>query len=162
MKQDRFLLGILIGIGILAVLAIVRVLTYSPTQMNYGEESTPQGVVHNYLTAVYRGEYERAYTYLADNEQKPSLDTFRRSFMTGMIDPRNTMARVGKEEIIGGKTARVEVHILYPSSDPFSSSYGNVQYAFLMLQGESWKIESMPYPFWDGSWYSPAPALPSD
>lgn len=159
MKRDRFLISILIGVGILAVLAIVRVLTYSPPKMDYGEETTPQGVVHNYLVALYRGEYEKAYSYLADKEQKPSLEAFRRSFLMGMIDTKNTMAQVGKAEIIG-KEARVEVNILYTSSDPFSGSYNNIQYAFLIHQDEAWKIESMPYPFWDSTWYMPEPAPP--
>ncbi|MFN3741139.1 MAG: hypothetical protein ACK4VW_00520 [Anaerolineales bacterium] len=156
MNRDRFLIGILIGIGILAALTVVRVLTYSPAEMTYGEDATPQGVVHNYIVAIYRGEYEKAYSYLADKEQKPSLDAFRRSFLMGIMDnTKNMMAQVGRAEIVDGKEARVEVSIIYASSDPFSGSYSNIQYAILVRQGEAWKIEFMPYPFWDGSWYTP-------
>lgn len=118
MKKDRFLLGILIGIGILVLLAVVRVLTYSPAEMTYGEETTPQGVVHNYLVAVYRQEYERAYSYLADKAKKPTLDGFRRSFLMGMVDPKQAMVQVGKAEIVDETQARVEVNIIYVSSDP--------------------------------------------
>ncbi|MEJ5241837.1 MAG: hypothetical protein WHS87_11625 [Anaerolineales bacterium] len=162
MKKDRFLLGILIGIGILVLLAVVRVLTYSPAEMTYGEETTPQGVVHNYLVAVYRQEYERAYSYLADKAKKPTLDGFRRSFLMGMVDPKQAMVQVGKAEIVDETQARVEVNIIYVSSDPFGGSYSNVQYAFLVRQDGAWKIESMPYPFWDGSWYEVLPVSPGD
>lgn len=162
MKRDRFLLGILIGISVLIVLAVVRVLTYSPTEMTYGEETTPQGIVHNYLVAIYRHEYERAYSYLADKEKKPSLEAFRRSFLMGMVDPKNAMAQVGKVEIVDETQARVEINIIYASSDPFGGSYSNVQYALLVRQDGTWKIESMPYPFWDGNWYEALPLPPGD
>jgi|YNPBryantNP2012_1023418.scaffolds.fasta_scaffold09010_3 hypothetical protein len=162
MKNDRFLLAILLGIGLLSIVAVIRVLTYAPPAMTYGEESTPEGVVHNYLVAIYRGDYERAYSYLADKEKKPSLETFRRAFVLGLINPKEAMAQVGKVTPINDKEARVEINILYSGADPFSPGYSNLQYALLVRQGEAWKIQSMPYPFWDSSWYEIVPPPPTD
>ncbi len=163
MKNDRFLMTILIGIALLIVIAIIRVLTYSPPEMTYKEENTPEGVVHNYLVAVYRGDYEKAYSYLADKEKKPSLETFRRSLVLGIVNPQNAMAQVGKVTFLSDNEARVEVNLIYNTSDPFRSSYTDLQYAFLIRQGGAWKIETMPYPFWDSSWYELIPErLPVD
>ncbi len=157
MKNDRFLVAILIAIALLIVVAIIRVLTYSPPEMTYKEENTPEGVVHNYLVAIYRGDYEKAYSYLVDKEKKPSLETFRRSFLLGIVNPQDAMAQVGKVTFLSDNEARVEVNLIYNTSDPFSSSYTNLQYAFLRRQGDAWKIETMPYPFWDTSWYELIP-----
>ncbi len=89
MKQDRFLLGILIGIGVL-ILAALIVFFSRQNQQTYNPEGTPDGAVHNYILAVLNGNYQKAYGYLADLDNKPSYDTFRRSFATGSVNPSDT------------------------------------------------------------------------
>ena len=48
MKQDKFLTGILIGVGALVVLALVLFFTRQDKR-DYLPEDTPEGVAHNYV-----------------------------------------------------------------------------------------------------------------
>ena len=156
MKQDRVLTGIFIGIGVLIIAALAVFFVRKDTQ-TYVSEETPEGVVHNYIVAVLEKDYEKAYTYLADLENKPTFDQFRDSFVTGMLNPDNSAVDVGDSEITGDD-AFVEVAMIYNSSDPFSSGYRDVQRAILLKQGNTWKISSMPtYYLWDYSWYQEPP-----
>ena len=152
MKQDRFLTGILIGIGVLVVLALVIFFARKDTQ-TYVADETPEGAVHNYVVAVLNKDYEKAYGYLADLEHKPTLEQFRDSFLKGMVNPDNYAVDIGQSDVIGDN-ATVEVALIYNSSDPFSTGYRDTsQRAILIKQNGLWKISSMPYNFWDYSWY---------
>jgi hypothetical protein len=63
MKQtDRFLWGIVVGSVLLAAASFIMVLRLP--QPTYIEDATPEGVVHNYLLALKRKDYGRAYQYL--------------------------------------------------------------------------------------------------
>ena len=59
MKQDRFLTGILVGIAVLVVVALVAFFIRKDTQ-SYVSDDVPEGVVHNYVLAVLNGDYEKA------------------------------------------------------------------------------------------------------
>lgn len=156
MRQDRFLTGILIGIGVLVVLALAVFFLRSDTQ-TYISEDTPEGVVHNYVLAALNRDYEKAYGYLADLEHKPTYEEFRDAFLMGVVNPDNSAVDVGRSEITND-TASVEVALIYNPSDPFSTGYRDVQRAVLVLQGGEWKISSMPsYYFWDYNWYQEPP-----
>ena len=156
MKQDRFLTGILIGIGILVVIALTVFFTRKDSQ-TYVAEDTPEGVVHNYVVAILEKDYEKAYGYLADLEHKPTMDAFRQSFLNGSVNPNNAGVDIGASEITNNE-ASVEVAMIYNPSDPFSSGYRDTQRAVLVKQNGAWRISSMPtYYFWDYSWYSQPP-----
>lgn len=156
MKQDRFLIGILIGIFIL-ILAALTVFFTRQNKQTYGSEEAPEGVVHNYVLAVLNKDYHRAYTYLADLENKPNYDNFRRSFLTGSLNPSNTGIKISKADV-SGEDATVEISTVYRPSDPFSTEYNNPGVAQLVKQNGSWKITSMPaYNIWDYSWYQAPP-----
>jgi len=156
MKQDRFLTGILIGIGILVVIALTVFFTRKDSQ-TYIAEDTPEGVVHNYVVAILNKDYERAYGYLADLEHKPTSDDFRQSFLNGLVNPNSGAVDIGGSEISNDE-ASVEVVMVYNPSDPFSSGYRDTQRALLVKQDGAWKISSMPsYYFWDYNWYSEPP-----
>lgn len=156
MKQDRFLVGILIGIGLLVVAALAVFFTRNDTQ-TYVSEDTPEGVTHNYVVAILNKDYEKAYTYLAELDNKPTYEQFRDAFIKGMVNPDNAAVDIGGSEITGD-TASVEVAIVYNPTDPFSTGYRDVQRAVLVTQGGNWKLSSMPtYYFWDYNWYSEQP-----
>ena len=156
MKQDRFLTGILIGIGLLVIIALTVFFTRKDSQ-TYIAEDTPEGVVHNYVVAILDKDYEKAYGYLADLDHKPTLDEFRQSFLNGSVNPNNGAVDVGQSEISNDE-ASVEVAMIYNPSDPFSSGYRDTQRALLVKQNGAWKISSMPtYYFWDYPWYSEPP-----
>jgi hypothetical protein len=156
MKQDRFLVGILTGIVVL-IIAALSVFFLRQDKQTYGPEDTPEGVVHNYVLAVINKDYQKAYNYLADLENKPSYDNFRRSFVTGSINPLNAGVKIGKADVTD-EDATVEVSMLNTPSDPFGSEYNNVGVAQLVKQNGTWKISSMPtYNMWDYSWYQAPP-----
>ena len=151
MKQDRFLLGIVIGIGVLAVIALGLFFMRQDTQA-YLTTNTPEAVVHNYVLALTNSDYEKAYGYLADLEHKPTYAEFRQSFFNRMVNPEGVGVDVGKSEV-NGDEATVEITLMYSSSDPFSNNYNNTDRAQLVRQNGEWKLSSMPYNFWDYNWY---------
>lgn len=156
MKQDRFLTGILVGIAVLVVIALV-VFFLRQNSQSYISEASPEGVVHNYVLAVLQGDYKKAYDYLADLDHKPTYEQFKEAFLSGGINPNNAAIDIGAAEI-SEETASVEVALVYSPSDPFSSGYRNVQRALLVKQGGTWKISSMPgYYLWDYNWYQEPP-----
>jgi len=60
---DKYLIGIVVGIVLLIVVAFAVTLTRpEPT---YQADDTPEGVAHNYLLALQKVDYERAYGYLS-------------------------------------------------------------------------------------------------
>lgn len=156
MKQDRFLTGILIGIAVLIVAALAFFFTRQNSQ-TYVSEGTPDGVVHNYVLALLNRDYPKAYSYLADLDNKPTLSEFRQAFAVGKLNQSNSGIKVGKADITG-EDATVEVSMVYTPNDPFSSGYNNVGSAQLVKQNGAWKISSMPtYNLWDYSWYQTPP-----
>jgi len=156
MKQDRFLTGILVGIGLLVVVALVVFFTRKDSQ-TYVSDDTPEGVVHNYVLAVLDKDYEKAYTYLADLEYKPTYEEFRRAFLNGEVNPDNQAVDIGESEIFDD-VATVDLELIYNSSDPFSTGYRNPQTADLVKQNGVWKLTLMPqYNFWGYNWYMEPP-----
>jgi hypothetical protein len=151
MKQDKFLTGILIGIGVLIVLALALFFTRRGGT-DYLADTTPEGVVHNYVVAILDKDYEKAYTYLADLENKPTYEQFRNSFLNGMVNPANTGLEVGPAEI-GKDTASVELTIYYSYGDPFSLNTGSKDRATLVKQEGKWKLSYMTYNYWAYDWY---------
>lgn len=151
MKQDKFLTGILIGVGALVLLALALFFTRQDRR-DYLPDDTPEGVAHNYALAVLDKDYEKAYGYLAELKYKPTYEEFRQSFLNGMVNPENTGLDIGKAEIHGDE-AVVDLTIYYSYSDPFSTRTGTPDRALLVEQDGKWRVSSMPYSFWDYSWY---------
>ena len=157
MKQDRFLTGILIGIGVL-IIAALAVFFIRKDAQTYIQDDAPEGVVHNYVLSILNKDYEKAYTYLADLENKPTYDEFHNSFVTGYLgNPGDAAVDVGQADI-SGDDATVEVAMIYNPGDPFSTGYRDVQNAILVRQDGAWKLSSMPtYYLWDYNWYQELP-----
>lgn len=158
MKQDRFLLGILVGIGILVIVALVLFLTRQD-QQEYVVDDVPEGVVHNYVLALYNEDYEKAYAYLAEVENKPTYNEFRQAFFNRYVDPGNAGVEIGETKTAGDE-AYVTVYLIYNSSDPFSNGYRGTETARLERQNGEWKLLQMPYNFWLYDWYQPTPVPP--
>lgn len=153
MKQDRFLIGILVGIGILVIVALTLFFTRQDNQ-EYVADDVPEGVVHNYVLAIFREDYEKAYSYLAESDTKPTYNEFRQAFFNQYVNPDNAGLELGETEIAGNE-ANVTVYLIYNPSDPFSSSYRNTDTARLERQNGQWKLLQMPYNFWAYDWYQP-------
>jgi len=155
MKQDRFLTGILIGIAVIVVVALAVFFTRKDTLV-YVADDNPAGVVQDYVVAIHKNDYEKAYSYLADLPNKPTSDHFQQSFFNHSVDPSNAALELGKIQITG-KTATVALNINYAPNDPFSEGYRNVDYAQLVNQNGAWKIRQMPGNFWGYDWYTAPP-----
>lgn len=153
MKQDRFLIGILIGISVLVLAALGLFFTRHNSQ-EYLPADTPEAVAFNYVLAVTERDYEKAYGYLVDLDHKPTYDEFRQSFFKGEVSPNDVAVDVG-EATVHDDEASVELNLLYSAGDPFSPGYTSLEYALLVRQGNEWKISSMPYMFWSYNWYQP-------
>ena len=152
MKQDRFLIGILVGIGILVIVALTLFFV-RPDHQAYVDDSTPDGVVHNYALALYQEDYEKAYDYLGEADYKPTFSEFQKAFFNHYVDPRNTGLEIGESKITEND-AFVTLYLIYNPSDPFSSGYRNTEMAHLERQNGEWKILQMPYNFWSYEWYN--------
>ena len=151
MKQDKFLTGILIGIGVLILLALGLFFTRQDKK-EYLADDSPHAVVFNYVLAVTNKDYKSAYTHLADKENKPTYDRFRQSFFNGGINAGNVGVNVGEAEI-DGEEAFVDLSLVYSSNDPFSSGYASTDRAQLIKQNGQWRLTYMPYNFWAYDWY---------
>lgn len=75
-KNDRFLIAIVAGAGLLLVAAFIFALLRP--EPDYRADDSPENVVHNYLLAIETRDYSRAYTYLSPYLQgyPPDLNTF--------------------------------------------------------------------------------------
>jgi hypothetical protein len=155
MKQDRFLMGILIFIGLLVLAALALFFLRQDAQV-YGADGTPQGVTRNYALALQKQDFQRAFAYLADNDNKPTYDAFRRAFLTNQLDVSSNALQVGAIQYFNENEATVSLTVLYAGGGPFTQSWSYTDTATLVLQGGAWKLSYMPYPFWSYDWYQPA------
>ena len=151
MKQDKFLTGILIGIGVLILLAL-GLFFLRQDKRDYVAGTSPDGVVHNYVLSILNKDYQKAYGYLADLEYKPTYEEFRQSFFNGMVNPGDAGVEVGTAEI-NGDEAFVTLSVYYSINEPFASRYASEDRALLVKQDGAWKLSAMPYNFWDYNWY---------
>ena len=155
MKQDRFLLGILIFIGVLVVAALALFFLRQDSQV-YVAEVSPDNIVRNFALALQKQDYPRAYTYLEEADGKPTYEAFRRDFLTNQLNVANNALQVGGVQNITSTEATVSISILYPGNGPFNQGYSSSDIANLVLQGGVWKISYMPYPYWSFDWYQQA------
>lgn len=161
MKQDRFLIGILIFIIVLVAVALGLFFMRQDT-LTYVPDDTPEGVIHNYALAIQNMDFEKAYAYLAKGDAKPSFETFRMAYLSRQLDVSNAAIQVGSSRSLSANEAVVDVTVVFSSGDPFSSPYTNLQTATLVKESGAWKISFMPNPFWGWDWYTPTPkAVPA-
>jgi hypothetical protein len=159
MKQDRFLMGILIFIGALVIAALALFFIRKDAQV-YVTDDTPEGIIHNYALALQKQDFQLAYNYLADKQNKPAYETFRRAFLTNQLDVSSNAIQVGGIQYIGSGEATVSVSVLYPGSGPFAQGWNSTDTAALIQQGGTWKLTYMPFPYWAYDWYQPNQLTP--
>lgn len=152
MKQDRFLIGILIGIGVLIAIALAVFFTRQD-KVEYATEDTPEATVHNYVLALLNKDYGKAYSYLAELDHKPTYEQFFQPFAVGGLNTGRSGIKIGNAEITGDN-ATVDVSVAYSEGGPFAPASQNMGSARLIRQNGTWKISSLPaYDYWDFGWY---------
>jgi hypothetical protein len=153
MKNDKFLIGIVVSIILLVIVAVIVVLVRGQAE-EYIADDTPAGVVHNYFLAIQRQDYDKAYSYLSDDlKSKPDLDDFITD-VDNFGNRSESSLKIG-ESTVNDDRARVEVSITtYHGGGLFDrGSYTNWNTAHLRTTptGE-WRIIEFPYPYWGYDW----------
>ena len=152
-SSNRLLIAIVIGAVVLVSIAIgVTLLQPEP---DYLPEDNPEGVAHNYLFALEKGEYQRAYTYLS-----PTLPGYPIDWESFTEEVEDNPYRFGMDE---DSTLRVESvnstgnnasitinETTFYSGDIFGSNeYTRTFQVKLSLEDGEWKIiESDGYFSW--------------
>lgn len=154
MKNDRFLTGILVFIGMLVVASVALFFFRNRTPV-YGLEDSPEGVVYNYTVALTLRDYQRAWSYLVENEGRPTFAAFQQAFLIRQIDPGAAALQVGRAQILPDGSAWVSLTVQYPGSGIFNNGSSSTDKATLVRQNGAWKITYLPYPFWGFDWYTP-------
>jgi hypothetical protein len=108
--------------------------------------------VRNYVLALQKGDYQRAYQFLAEVENKPSFTTFQGDLLTQQRDLSSISVQIG-EVSQADKQASVAVTLIHPSDSPFSEGWKEQTAVLMMLDPSgAWKISRFPYPLWGASW----------
>ena len=145
MRQDRFLIAILAGIALL-ILVSLAVFFSRRVSLEYVSDESPKGVVQNYLLALQKLDYQRAYESLASGSQKPEF--FR--FQQDMTLRQNEISRTSLEEwaawieklsgevpvTVAGKTTRLTIrHTEIPEGQGASLEQGWIDQTMCQLDG---------------------------
>ena len=151
MKQDRFLIAILVGIGVLVVAAFALFFARQ-SQMNYVADDTPAGVLQNYVLALHKDNYQKAYAYLAEGKDKPTFDEFRKPFITKMNNISSADIQIGETVLMDQEAV---VNLVSSSYNGPYDRYNTSQTATLKKENGQWKITLMTQPYWYYDWYQP-------
>ncbi|OOP65243.1 hypothetical protein BMF89_00325 [Arthrobacter sp. SRS-W-1-2016] len=137
-KPDRVLLVIVSAIALLVVVALAVVSTRGGPPVL--DESTPQGVVQRYSTAVIEGDTATASTYLTSAASSLCRSTRESGPLPSRVVLISTTER--------GTTALVRVSIVSSGSDgPFGPSEYETQDRFsLVTINGKWLVDQAPYP----------------
>ncbi len=152
MKQDRVLVAILVVVIVLIALSLT-LFFLRRGDVDYGLDDSPEGVVRNFVLALHKEDYQRAYGYLHDADGKPSLTEFRSDLLNLTWEIDDSGLQLGDTEISGDE-AVVRLTIIHGGSEPFDSSWNESSDAWLILQDGEWKLTYMPYPYWGWEWYA--------
>lgn len=137
-KPDRVLLVIVAAIALLVVVALAVVFTRGGPPVL--DESTPQGVVQRYSTAVIEGDAATASTYLT-----PAAGSLCRSTQESGPLPSRVVLISATER---GSAALVKVSIVSSYSDgPFGPSEYETEDRFSLIRTDgNWLVDQAPYP----------------
>ena len=155
MKQDRFLITILAAVVVLILTAVVLFFLRQGSQ-SYGPDDTPEGVVRNYLVAIHTEDYEKAYSYLQDSDEKPEYQAFIQFIFGEEQQISRTSVRINNTNI-KGENAVVKLVLTHSGRGPFDGSWTTEGNALLVQQDGAWKLVNLPYPYlgvdWGGEFY---------
>lgn len=154
MKQDKFLLTIVITIVVLMGLAVGVFLVRQNSQ-DYVADDSPEGIVHNYIFAIQEEDYKRAYGYLAKGEEKPSYLDFQKFYKNNQLDNYGIQITGSDfyEDDINEPVAVVYLLMIRSNNDPFNTGSRYTGQVELVNQEGNWKANSFPSRLWSWDWY---------
>ena len=150
MKQDRFLIAILIFIVIL-VIAAVAVYFIRQEKQAYLPDTSPENIVQNYVLALQNKEYEKAYSYLRQEDKTPTLAEFKETFLRQQRSLAETAIQIGDVTEKDGHVT-LEIIILHGGREPFGNTWKEYNAALLEKEDAGWKITYFPSPYWGWDW----------
>ena len=154
MKSDRFLLAILGGIAVIVILSLVVFFTRS-RQVDYVADDSPEAVTQNYILAIHRQDYERAYAYLAAGETAPTYEQFRQFFFNQANAIANTSVQITSADV-SGEQATVGLNVLHGGGGLLSDPYRETTAAVLAQSSGGWRIVQLPHPYASWDWFQEA------
>lgn len=160
--QTRKMLTFLAGFILVCVLIALGLFFVRDQIPGYLAENTPSAVVNDYLTAILRQDYERAYSYLGEWENKPDLSAFTQT-VQGKIGYQYCLEIYDYRGPETPSTDLVNIFIDSYECDPeWQIDWDTFEYsekpeispneAGLRQMNGQWKIERMPLPWWDAAW----------
>jgi hypothetical protein len=161
--SDRFLIAIVVGALLVAGAAAATTLVHR-SEPAYRADDTPAAVAYNFLLALQRQDYARAYSYLS-----PQLANYPRSVAQfagelGMQYPggpeRNAAVEVEPAQITGDlATVNVRETIFY-TGGLLNSGENTMTYPILLQRvNGAWQVINGGN-HWNGNWQPPKPAVP--
>ena len=160
MRQDRFLQGILIFILVLVLAALVSYFGFQREQ-TYLPETTPENISRNYVLALQRKDYQKAYGYLQQTEETPSFPAFQES----LIRMRPSLAETGVQIVDVSQRddrAFLDIVLIHGGNGPFGRTWREEAAGLLVREGQEWKISRFPPPYWGWDWKTPPRPAPAD
>jgi len=150
-KNDKMLIGIVIGIVLLIIVALM--VTLAKPEPTYQSEETPEGVTHNYILAFQKEDFERAYGYLS-----PSLDGYPETLAEFEDDVHenpwrfrmdtNITISLGEVKTISSKTLVKVTESRFDGGGLFDSGQRTTDFDIeLKLDNGAWKIIDSDYYF---------------
>lgn len=144
MATDRFFRWLMGGIVLLAVAAL-GVALYRQRRAHYRSDNTPQAVAYNYLLAIRREDWDKAYDLLGNAPCKPERHNFEMAFQHRQFFPDVELGQVRQQ----GEKAWVSLRFYYDEG-----LFGNLMDArdvmpmVLRREAGRWKIVEIPPPLW--------------
>lgn len=156
-STDKFLTGIVVGIVVLVIVAFVVTLTRP--ESTYQAEDTPEGVAHNYLLALQKEDYARAYGYLSPtlDGYPASVDEFTdavaRYSWKFRLDTDTTLT-VGSSRKVGNRTMVQVRESRFEGGNLIGNNQSITTFDIeLELEEGAWKIVDADY-YFAGCWKS--------
>ncbi len=158
-QNDKLLTGVIAGIIVIVVAAFVIALRQPPP--DYTSGSAPDDVAHNYLLALQRGDYERAYAYLSPTV--PGYPATLAQFVdeaSGLVSPYGSNAATTEtmqSTTVTGDRAVVDVRqTTFQEGGLFESRQYDNDYRIRLERSSSseWRISHSDV-FWDDCWDRP-------
>jgi len=142
-KTDNWVFGALVGFVLVLMVVAIVFGALNARHAHYETADTPEAALHNFVLAVNRGDYKRAYTLLADVPCKPTYDAFR-----GTLSVPLTVSDIEilDKTVQGGQaTLTVDVDILWRPPSLFMETaipethHGTVK---LVNTRQGWRLET--------------------
>ncbi|MDZ7844058.1 MAG: hypothetical protein U5K99_04545 [Anaerolineales bacterium] len=150
MRPDRFLQGIVLFIFILVIAALGSYFVFQGGQ-KYLPETKPENVARNYILALQKKDFDRAYGYLLQNEETPSFASFQESLLRQRSSISDSALQI--IDIIHQEgQAVLELVIIHGGGEPFGSTWREEATGLLIRENGEWKISRFPPPFWGWDW----------